>query len=762
MDFNIFAFAESIGVKLTEEQEKAIRTVDQNVAVVAVPGSGKTAVFVLRLAKLIKENNVSAENILALTFSKASAKDMEKRFDKWCSEIISEKPNFSTIHSFAYSILKQYDTNFSAKNVIEGDNDKNRKNDMLKRIYMNFNKEYPNEETMKNMVGKIGYFKNLMISANAIIEDTSEVPHFKEIFSEYELQKKVRGLYDFDDLLDKACDLLHSKPEVLKYYQEKYKYIQIDEYQDTSRIQNELIKTIFSSNTNLFVVGDDDQSIYKFRGASPEDFLDFRNNFPNSIVLYMTKNFRSTKTIVNSANGFIKLNSNRYIKDVKSTRRNGAAIKIADCPDDLEQVKFVLNILKSKKDLGSIAILYRNNVSAIPFIDAFIKNDITFSCYGTKDFFQNWVVKDMIAFMNLANNFYDIDAFRTIYMKHYISKEIAEYVCDNISDTKNIFDLLIEAADKFCGSQAETKKEIFRRLHFQYLLLKDKRPVYKALEYIENEFKYLEYLDKKGPANSLSVSILKQNLSIVKSVAKGCTTQIEFMEHIDKIAKITEENEINRVENPKVYMKTIHSSKGLEWDTVFMVDLIHDIFPSITSIAKIVDNDDYNEIYEERRLFYVGMTRAKNNLYLCYPKHNPDGKFVVPSLFLKELEDTLKYGTSYALNDIVDMKSAKKKKRQPKKSGPQTLSITDTTTFPTNTQNILDSAPTNSIVKQVGANTVIDLSIGDTVKHKNPILGEGTVVELNTDKNAIKINFNGAVKAYALDYCIKFNLLTKK
>jgi len=614
-------------IYLTPSQQEAVNATDTSVALVAVPGAGKTAVFTIRLANLIVNKNVSPDNILALTFSKAAAQDMERRYSKWFASLNMPMPKFSTIHSFARSLCMRFSPDFRNSTFIDGDGE-GLKTKLIRKIYREVTGEYIDEDTFEAITGFIGYCKNMMILPNDTIKlNTDKV--FSEVYMRYEKEKSKNNYIDYDDMLSIAVDLL-AKPSVREFCEKTYTYIQIDEYQDTSKLQNEIIDRMVGDSTNLFVVGDDDQSIYKFRGACPEDFLNFENKYPGSKVLYMEDNFRSTKTIVDTSSAFIAQNKVRYKKSIKGNKDTGAEIDITEYATTEDQANQICSKIAEKKKNGALkpgttAILFRNNISAVPFIHGLIKNNLTFYCSQLDLFFKNPVVCDITAYLKLSLG--DRESLRQIYMKHYIPKVIME---EAIKRSGNIIDDVLDCLE---GQASVYTIRNIRDMQWTINRLSQMPPV-RAIKCIKDSLGYMEYIHKNNPEGSSYEVKARQIFDIMIALAENTKTTEEFIDFLNNFSEETGE-ETTKAYNADVVLKTIHTAKGAEWEEVYLIDLIDKIFPSNQALKG--DREAYEE---ERRLFYVGMTRAKNLLHLSYPKTN--SLYADKSVFLKELKNVKK------------------------------------------------------------------------------------------------------------------------
>lgn len=620
-------------ISLNEQQVQAIYANNKNVLLLAVPGSGKTTVLVGRIAYLILEKNINPNNILTLTFSRESAKDMKARFESLFSNIVCTIPKFSTIHSFCYTVLKEYSKmyNKTMPQLIDGNtNLRINKSIMLRQIYKQVKQEYLTDDMLENIANDISYYKNMMLNKDNYDKHIDSDESFIEIIEEYERIKKEHKLMDYDDILIYALDLLKKLPKLLNIFKARYKYINLDEAQDTSKIQYHLLD-LFSDDAKFFIVGDEDQCIYMFRGAYPDGLLNFSKNYNDTKVLKIEQNYRSNSDIVKKANDFIKINKNRYSKEMFTLNKKVDSIELVELSDYNKQYKRVINDITRLAKNKTVGILYRNNESAIPLIDRLMDNKID---YYIKEksikFFSSSVVRDIFAYFTLAYEPKNIDAFEKIYYKCKCNKSILIFVKHRINDFESVFQ-----AGANCPDISEYQVKYLQQCHRIITKLKDKMPFY-AIQKIENDLGYKQYLHmrvKRG-INPLN-HILK--LNILKSLAKRHKTIKDFVQS----SLILEENIANSKDNnSNIMLTSIHSSKGLEFDIVYFIDFIDSIIPTISAIES-ASEDVFDEMESEARLFYVALTRAKEKVVIYTSKFCND-EYVVKSRFITRIQDKAK------------------------------------------------------------------------------------------------------------------------
>lgn len=615
---------------LSKEQSNAINHIESPALVLAVPGAGKTTVLIHRTYNLIAKQKVNPLEILSITFSKASALDMKTRFDSVFPDMDSRNIHFSTIHAFCYKLISEYSYRTDTKYRLIEDNNGMNKFTLLKNLYLNINKSYITEEKLESLINSIGYIKNMMMSVDEFLDLYKiDITNFKTIFNKYEHYKRDNNLLDFDDMLSISWEILNRDPYLLNKYREKYRFIQVDEGQDTSKLQLEIIKLIAFPKNNLFIVADDDQSIYGFRGAYPKGLLDFNKQYKDGKIFFMEENYRSTSNIVSICNNFIKTNKLRYKKNIFTLNPSLEPINIVKVKTLSDQYDYLIGELKDK-DPKNTSILYRNNLSSIGLMEILSKNNIPFFTQDKKlKFFNHWVIKDIINFIDFSKNPENIDLFEQFYykMKGYISKKQINYA-KTLNKDFNVFDRIMD----FPGIKQYHKRNV-RNLKIDFNKL-SRLNVEDSINFIEHNLEYGDYLKD----NSIKFGYVYDNLSTLlfylKMISNGCNTLEDLVEKLTYLEDLCKNSHKNR---EGVNLSTIHGAKGLEFENVYMVDLIDGDFPSARSIEDFEDGR-IDDLEEERRLFYVGMTRAKNHLTLLTMK-SINGSFKEPSRFMTELEN---------------------------------------------------------------------------------------------------------------------------
>ena len=593
MDYHTFCQKFNI-CGLNEQQEAAVRRVNGATLLLAVPGSGKTTVIVARTGYLMYVAGVNPENILTITYTRAAAKEMKERFiKKFAPERI---PAFSTINSFCLSVI-----NTCAKEkYIHVPKLVPNNESIVRAIAAKMLPEYPSDSQVRSLAQKVCKVKNKLMTFQEIEAIEENSLDFSAFYQAYKLYMSEHDLMDFDDQLLMANDLLDEYPDILQRAHEKFRYVSVDEAQDTSYVQHLIVQKLVGRNGNIFMVGDEDQSIYGFRGAYPAALLDFQSNYNEPCILRMETNYRSDRNIVSAANQFIKLNTRRLDKNMRAQSQKDGAI-VVTCIDRMEQqAELLLERIRNQKPDESLAILYRNNDSAIPLINLLQMNGIQVQTRdATGTFMTNYVIRDLLDFMLLALNPADTTAFghlyykMGLYMKGVTAKRIIEAVEEG--ECRNVF----SAAMKFAGGKGYAWK--IECLPRDFSDLAKKKPA-EAIDYILFMLDYWSnWLTKKIDAGA-SEQFIRLRISILKMVAEKYSTIPDFLAALKNIT------EYKGCEDSNVTVTTIHSSKGLEFDKVILIDMVSGIIPGDS------DDRDAEDDEEDARAFYVGATRARHEL----------------------------------------------------------------------------------------------------------------------------------------------------
>ena len=648
------------GVVMNEMQKEAISHPLGPLLLLATPGAGKTTVLNARILYLILRQGVNPENILALTFSKAAAKEMDVRFQQLYGQFVKQRIRFSTIHSFCYYILRAY---FQEKRIaftlIENEQGVLSKNAVLKRLYEEINQTILTEDKLEELANAICFIKNSMIPILDVQNMDTKVKDLRLIYEAYEHYKKNahpgNKLIDFDDMLTLSNQILEENPRVLLTYQKQFPFVLTDESQDTSIIQNKIIEKVTKLSDNLFVVGDDDQSIFGFRSANPKYLLNFKTVHPSARILIMEQNYRSTPEIVKVSNVFISGNMQRYKKTMFTENPSDKSIVIRSFEYGYQQLDYIIKELKKKKLIGQTAILYRNNISAINLIDHLEGANLPFYVRDSGyKFFNHWVIKDILNLMRFSYSDKNVGILETIYTKFnsYISKQQIEYL-KNQDPTKSVFDHLVDLPNL-----PAFRKKNFQELKRQFKKLNGMNPL-DALRYIRNELHYEKKLEEFSERLGLSMESSRGILVTLENIAQGIKTHKDFADRLRYLEQLMCESALNKANNA-VTLSTLHSAKGLEFESVYMLDLVDGILPNLESI-KAAEKKKTDSLEEERRLFYVGMTRAKKELELLTAE-NLNDQDVIESQFVGEVREILCPGRSQVGEKAVSLTTFKVEK----------------------------------------------------------------------------------------------------
>lgn len=593
---NFEEFKTKYNINLTSQQLEAVKSAKGAVLLLAVPGSGKTTVLVNRLGYMYHCCNIAPENILTITYTTAATSDMSQRFAKIFGEELAGRYTFKTINAISLAILRYY-CQVRHKTMYELVSEEKVLAKIITDIYRDLLKEYPADSDVKAIKTAITYIKNMMLNEEQIreMEDDLQVPIY-DFYVRYCSALKKNNQMDFDDQMVFALQVLRQCPEVLEHFQNMYPYICVDEAQDTSKIQHIIIDLISKKSGNIFMVGDEDQSIYGFRAAYPEALLNFEKNYTNAKVLLMEENFRSNAEIVVAANKFISRNKMRHKKNMTAYRDAGSNINVISASNRKAQYSYLLKVAQNCD--RQTAVLYRDNESVIPFIDLMDRNGISYQSRNVDtSFFTNKVIVDVCDIMRFAFDMGNKDLFSNIYYKigTYLAKnEVERLIWTNTTD-------LLSAAIED-DSISSRKKSRLGTLRSMFISIRNENNPRKAINVIMEYIGYGRYLEDKG-IHSGKVDILSI-LAIQESTIQS------FLGRLTELKQLIEDN--NKRKSEGIILTTIHSSKGLEYDTVYLIDCYDGIFPAD---AEGADNPEKAADYEEeRRLFYVGVTRAKNYL----------------------------------------------------------------------------------------------------------------------------------------------------
>jgi len=588
---NYKEFSTRYGLTLSDQQRTAVCAVNGHVLLLAVPGSGKTTVLVARLGYMALCCGIDLSRVLTMTYTVAATKDMKSRFETLFGSELAAKAEFRTINGVSAKIIHYYER-ITGRKAFDLETDEKHICAIISDIYRKLRGEYLPDGEIKNILQKIGYAKNMLLSDEEIQAIDSETKAFSAIFREYNNTLRERKLMDYDDQMVYAYRILTKYPEILDFYRSSIDYVCVDEAQDTSKVQHIIIDLLSSGSGNLFMVGDEDQSIYGFRAAYPEALTGFGGKYPDAKILLMEKNYRSTGSIVSAADAFIKGNKNRFEKTMTASRNTGRMIRDLHVAGRRNQYTYLLKIASECSE--ETAVLYRDNSSILPVIDLFERNSVGYRCRQMDlNFFTSRSVRDICDIIRFSCDRSSGELFMQIYYKlnARINREAAEYAASHCREGRSILDYLANDLKlnpwvrKQCAA-LETHMNNMQREN-------GGRAVYRILTYMG----YGEYLENRGQNDN--------EAQILRVIGENEPNPRRLLERIDELRDIAASGTTDP--ESKLIFSTIHSSKGLEYDKVILLDIIDGLLPGCPP-------SDIIHYEEERRLFYVGMTRARNEL----------------------------------------------------------------------------------------------------------------------------------------------------
>ena len=634
-------FTSRFPIQLNQQQESAVQSVEGPVLLLAVPGSGKTTVLVTRLGYMIFCKGIAPERILTVTYTVAATKDMAERFACRFGAEMAGRLEFRTINGICARVI-QYCSWKSGRTAFSLLTDEKRIAAMLSGIYQRIEHSYPTESDLQNVRTLITFIKNRMLGEEEIraLEKDAEIQLLR-IYKAYNAELREHQLMDYDDQMVYAYTMLQRFPWLREHFQQQYPYICVDEAQDTSKIQHAIIALLASRTENLFMVGDEDQSIYGFRAAYPDALLEFEQHHPGARVLLMEENFRSDASIVRAADRFIQKNTLRHEKHMQPARPKQREIREIPLANRKAQYSYLLKVAEGctaayvadqeqravaadevkeradggpatdalhadrRRSLSPIAVLYRDHECALPLIDLLERNGVPYKMRNADiGFFTNRVVLDICNIIRLAENPLNTELFMQLYYKlgTYLRKQDAQSIAD-ISQLEGLS--VWDVALKHGGLNAYTKGKVRAiQTHMRNMLKENAgRAVHRIVEYMG----YREYMERS--------EIKDTKLDILRILADQEDSPRHLVDRLEKLRQVLKEKSSER--DCPFILSTIHASKGLEYDSVYLLDVIDGVLPAqIPKDLKKAEKAELEAYEEERRLFYVGITRAKDQLYV--------------------------------------------------------------------------------------------------------------------------------------------------
>lgn len=637
-------------LELNKNQKMAVEHLDGPCLVLAGPGSGKTRVIAHRIIHMIENCNVAPRRILAISFTKASSIDMKKRTMSLSNNEQIKKVNFGTFHSSFFRILRRYSGVKLEDLISEVDRFK-----LIKSILKHLKISNYSDDDVSDVLSEISLVKNEMMKSSDFESQTFSQSEFQDIFRLYEKAKNTANKIDFDDMLILTYILLKKSPEVLNIVRQVYKYILIDEFQDINRVQFEVIKLIAEPSNNVFAVGDEDQSIYGFRGARPDFMMDFEKYFESAKCIVLDVNYRSKKNIVQLSQNLIKNNKNRHEKNINSNRSESGEIRYIypkDTDDEAniiaKEIKSLVeseNIKEEKKssnnekklfEYSDFAVTYRTNRQARAFVDVFMDNRIPFVLKDSaRSIYDHWVSQDIISYLRIAANIGNNEDWSRIINKpfRYISKSAVS----SALKSDDFFQSLMDNSD-IKNFQKKNLEELYDDLQY----VRSLAPEY-GISYIRSTLDYDRYILEYCHERKIKAKQIVEILDELETSAKSYKSIFDYFKHIDnvreEIKKRTDKKttSMDNIETEGVVLTTMHSAKGLEFKNVYVAGVNDSVIPFIPSDEEKPKDCNYEE---ERRLLYVGITRAKDNIVISAPSKR-FGKSIAESRFLKELDKSI-------------------------------------------------------------------------------------------------------------------------
>ncbi len=595
--------------------------------VIAGPGSGKTTILTNRIKYLVEEHKVDPGKILVITFTKAAALEMQKRFERLAQGC--KGVTFGTFHAVFFNILK-YAYNYSVNSIIKEEDKKLILRTAIDRSSLEV-EDYT--EALDNIAGEISRVKSEGIDINAYYSANCPEEAFRSIYKYYENALRKQRLIDFDDMLLYCYELFKKRPDILNQWQKRYSYILVDEFQDINKVQYEVVKMLALPENNLFIVGDDDQSIYGFRGSKPEIMLNFERDYPGAQKVVLDINYRCSGNIVTAAKTVIHNNKIRFDKDIKSFNSFGEKVDIVEFNTTKEEYLRVVEELRKSVEVGKKhsehAILYRTNHIIFPLVRYLVEYNIPFVLRdGIPNIYEHWIAKDYMTYMEVALGSRKRSDFIKIMNKpkRYIGRDYLTSETVSFDELEKYYEdkpWMYERLDKFKAD-----------LDFM-----SKLPPYAMINYLRKSVGYDDYLTEYAKDKNLDIKELMETADEIMDSTRNTKTYEEWLNYIEKYtANLKESHSTSLSKTEGVVLTTMHGSKGLEYDTVFIIDANEGITPHKKSVTD-------SEIEEERRMFYVAMTRAIRKLHIYYTKERYN-KELEASRFVREIMGEDKNGHS--------------------------------------------------------------------------------------------------------------------
>ena len=638
--------------KLNENQLKAVEHVDGPCMVLAGPGSGKTRVITYRIANMVVNKDIKPTSILAISFTKASSMEMKNRALALSNDFRMNKVTYGTFHSVFFRILRYFE-NYNIESIL----DEKTKRIGLKNILKGLNIENADDdETIGQVINEISYVKNELMDKRDFKSEVLTSDEFIKVYNYYEEYKEQINKIDFDDMLIKTYELLKNNKSALDRVRSAYRYILVDEFQDINKVQFEALKLIANPNNNIFVVGDEDQSIYGFRGSRPDFLLEFEEYFLNTNKVLLDINYRSKGEIIDIANRLIEKNENRYEKVIKCGQGNGANVNYISPEDSEEEAVYIAKDIKDKiqedyTEYTDFAVIYRTNIQSRALVDVFMDMRIPFVVKDSiVTIYDHWAAQDILSYLRIGVNPNSNKDWIRIINKpfRYISK-------DNLNLIKDEPDFINALINK-CDLHPKQVKTI-NDLDIDISYVNGLNPK-NAISYIRTTLDYDRYILDYCTNRKIKTNGLIEILNELESSATNFKTIQEYLDHIERVKSEIVDNKNNK-ETDGVIFTTMHSAKGLEFKNVYIIGANEGTIPHEKSYEIDDEEKKNDQIEEERRLMYVAITRAEENICISSPI-NKYGKRVSKSRFMEDIKaPTKKEMDSITIGDKIYHKKFK-------------------------------------------------------------------------------------------------------
>ena len=754
--------------KLNEMQRQAVEHTEGPLLILAGAGSGKTSTVTARIARILELGLARPHEILAITFTNKAAAEMRERVDKLAGGDAREM-QLSTFHSFCCRILREHaaELGYTRWFTIYDDDDSMSAITAIAKE-MDLSEKYYPRRAIRSAISDA---KNKLLSPDEYRQqsDDARADKIASVYAKYEAQLKSSNAMDFDDLLNKVLELFAERPEVLRWYQHRFKYIHVDEYQDTNRAQYLLVKHLGGYWRNVCVVGDDDQSIYGWRGADVKNILDFEKDFPDAMVIRLEQNYRSTSRVLDAANAVIANNVGRKEKRLWTERAGGDKLTVFTAETERDEAAFcarTISQLLGQYGYGDMAVLYRTNAQSRAIEEALMKSGVPYSVYGGTRFYDRKEVKDVVAYLKLAANPLDSVALKRVI--NVPRRGIGDTTIEKLEEAASQANVSLWEILKDPDAVRQAAPKAARQVHDFVALIK-------AFEDGANHMALLEFVDKvlghSGLVSMYEEAGDDESRNRLENIKEFRSAAAEFMESrdstnlnefLENIALVTDLDSMDG-KRSAVSMMTLHSAKGLEFPIVFLPGMEEGIFPTSRSI------DDPDKLEEERRLAYVGITRAKDRLFLLHCIRRllyGNVTECVPSRFLDEIPEDLvtRKGEQTRRQRRMDGASSFFSRDEGYSSGSRTQTPSPSRPKPVNPGTASFGRSVSSLLTPSGRpaptpgaglgrpviakpdtkqQTAQDLDAGTAVRHR--IFGEGVIVAIdgNAPKRIFKVNFKG-------------------